>query len=65
MYFGDKLDDDDSFQFVFGCVDKETNLFYDQIADGILGLGRGRGLSAKDEVPIYDALYNANLIAER
>ena len=50
---------------MFGCVNKETNLFYDQIADGILGLGRGRSLSAKDEVPIYDSLYNSNLIAVR
>jgi hypothetical protein len=50
---------------VFGCVNKETNLFYDQIADGILGLGRGRSLSIKDEAPIYESLYNSNLIAAR
>jgi hypothetical protein len=32
--------------FPFGCVKKETNLFYNQAADGILGMGMGKGISA-------------------
>ena len=37
-------------------------MFYDQAADGILGMGMSHGLSIKNQKPIYEALYDANLI---
>lgn len=46
VYFGDDYDpEQDGFDFSFGCVSKETKLFYDQAADGILGLGMGKSMS--------------------
>lgn len=42
VYFGDNYHENhDAFMFTFGCVSKETNLFYKQKADGILGMGQG------------------------
>jgi hypothetical protein len=47
VYFGDDYHPGhDAFMFPFGCVKKETNLFYNQAADGILGMGMGKGISA-------------------
>jgi len=44
VYFGDNFHDrHDAFMFAFGCVSRETNLFYNQVADGILGMGMGTG----------------------
>lgn len=59
MYFGDEYTvGQDGFDFTFGCVSKETKLFYDQDADGILGLGMGTSMSTTNQVPIYDAMFN-------
>ena len=38
IVFGESGNEEDSFHMIFGCVTKETNLFYTQRADGILGL---------------------------
>lgn len=38
FYFGTPVQKDDKFKYQFGCVTNETNLFYTQEADGILGL---------------------------
>lgn len=44
VYFGDHFHkDNDGFEFTFGCVKKETKLFYEQKADGILGMGMSHG----------------------
>jgi hypothetical protein len=56
FYFGENYHlGEDSFKYTFGCVKKETNLFYTQEADGILGMARGgqTGLYS----PIYEVLY--------
>jgi hypothetical protein len=54
FYFGDDYHTDwDAFNFTFGCVSKETRLFYDQKADGILGMGTATDMSVLGEVPIY------------
>ena len=46
VYFGDNYHQGhDAFQFVFGCVSKETILFYDQKADGILGMGMAKNVA--------------------
>ena len=58
VYFGDNYSAwKDGFKFVFGCIYKETNLFYTQKADGILGMGKGKGTFIKDEIPIWLAMY--------
>ena len=46
VHFGDEHDPGkDSFNFTFGCVTKETKLFYSQEVDGILGLDRATDLA--------------------
>jgi hypothetical protein len=64
VYLGNSFHEPfDAFKFSFGCVSKETNLFYDQAADGILGLGMGHGLSTDDQKPIYKAMIEAGIIS--
>jgi len=49
VLFGDNYKENhDKFNFVFGCIFKETNLFYTQKADGILGMGKGTGINVSD-----------------
>jgi hypothetical protein len=43
VFFGSEDSLEESFDFTFGCVSKETNLFYTQEADGILGLTKEGG----------------------
>lgn len=58
MHFGNHYSvDQDGFNFVFGCIYKETNLFYTQKADGILGMGKANGIYIKDQIPIWRAMY--------
>jgi len=46
VLFGDSLKENkDKFKFVFGCIYRETNLFYTQKADGILGMGKGHKIN--------------------
>lgn len=64
IYLGENYDEFDGFTYKFGCAKRETNLFYTQAADGILGMARGGG-SSNLFTPIYDVLYNAGLIEKR
>jgi hypothetical protein len=64
-YFGDNSHPKDAFKFSFGCVKKETRLFYSQKADGILGMGMGGGHSINAEQPIYDAMFDEGIINKR
>lgn len=60
VYFGDSYHlAHDAFMFSFGCVSKETNLFYNQRANGILGMAMGTSMSIKQQKPIYEAMYDA------
>eukprot|EP00347_Sterkiella_histriomuscorum_P008791 403343737 len=64
VYFGDKYHDkDDAFNFTFGCVAEETHLFYSQEADGILGMTRRT--SNPSMKPIYESMYENNLIDKK
>jgi hypothetical protein len=50
IYFGNEWHFGHSaISFTFACVEKETNYFYSQAADGILGMGM-------DASPIYEAM---------
>ena len=49
-----------SSKFIFGCVSKETNLLYSQVANGVLGLGRSLN---EDFKPIYYNLHQEGLIS--
>mmetsp|Transcript_4239 Transcript_4239/g.7187 ORF Transcript_4239/g.7187 Transcript_4239/m.7187 type:complete len:409 (+) Transcript_4239:398-1624(+) len=66
VYFGDDYSfGHDGFMFSFGCVSEETNLFYDQRADGILGLGMSQRIGVWEQKPIYEAMYSANVTQKR
>lgn len=44
FHFGERYHPgEDAFNFAFGCIEEETNLFFDQAADGILGMARQSG----------------------
>lgn len=66
IYFGDDYRKfHDNFMFGFGCVNKETNLFYDQAADGILGMGMSHNLDFHGQKPIYEAMFDAGVIPKK
>ena len=66
MYFGDNFHSGhDAFMFTFGCVSKETNLFYEQKADGILGMGMAHTMAISSQMPIYEAMFRSQVISKR
>ena len=61
MHFGENHHPQlDAFNFTFGCVTAETNLFYTQAADGILGLSKGTYNA--NMKPIYEVMKSDHLI---
>jgi hypothetical protein len=62
FYFGTPVQKDDKFKYQFGCVTNETNLFYTQEADGILGLSSTGRIWVK---PIFDVLKLAGVTDKR
>lgn len=64
MHFGESFHpDEDGFDFTFGCVVNENNLFYTQDADGILGLTKQT--FSHHMRPIFDVMKENNLIEMR
>ena len=66
IYFGELVDsDEDGFLYNFGCVKQETNYFYTQQADGILGMSRGGGNAKNLFTPIYEVMYQKGIIEKK
>lgn len=62
MNFGENFHPDlDAFNFTFGCVTTETNLFYTQEADGILGMTKSNSASSMMR-PIFKIMKEKQLI---
>ena len=53
MYFSSDSTEEQGFPFIFGCVQKETNLFYTQEANGILGMANVHRRGVSGQSPIY------------
>ena len=62
FFIGNPPQQDSSFRYEFGCVTNETNLFYTQEADGILGLSSTGRARIK---PIFDVLKDAQVTDKR
>lgn len=62
FYFGENHHTKfDAFNYTFGCVERETNLFYTQKADGILGLINHQDPKVPYK-PLYAAMKEQNII---
>ncbi len=62
VHFGENFHADlDAFNFTYGCVTTETNLFYTQDADGILGMTRSNSASTQMR-PIFELMKEKQLI---
>lgn len=65
LYFGENTHFGmDAIEYTFGCAKEETNYFYTQAADGILGMMR-RDQDENLYTPIYEVLYERKLIEKR
>ena len=62
FYFGTPPNKDSKFTYQFGCVTNETNLFYTQEADGILGLSSTGRQRIK---PVFDTLKDVGVTSKR
>ena len=65
LYFGEEAPDEDGIEFVFGCVSKETKLFFTQDADGILGLGKVQHHGVEGQKTIYEHMHEQGIIESR
>ena len=59
MYFGSPPNKESRFRYEFACVTNETNLFYTQEADGILGLA---GTGRKRIKPLFEEMKKQGVI---
>jgi len=62
FYINNPPQKDGRFKYQFGCVTNETNLFYTQEADGILGLSSTGRTRVK---PIFDVLKDSGVTDKR